>query len=127
MSDERKAFEAALRAENFDSDHYFRRDATLPEDYDDVYIHCRWEGWQLARSAQPSPDAVSSVQDGGMVSVPLMPNDAMQLAGAEAIRIDTTPINKLFMANRAWYAMVDAALASKPSTTIQDKAEGEGA
>lgn len=38
------------------------------------------------------------------------PTDAMQLAGAQAIRFDTTPINKIWTANAVFRAMWDAAM-----------------
>jgi hypothetical protein len=45
----------------------------------------------------------------GSALVPLDPNDAQQKAGAEAVRIDTTLLNKLFTANRVYRAMIAAA------------------
>lgn len=41
--------------------------------------------------------------------VPSEPQDEQQLAGAQAIRFDTTPINKIFTANRVYRDMVAAA------------------
>lgn len=38
--------------------------------------------------------------------VPVEPNDAQQLAGAQAITVETTVLNKIFMANRAYRDMV---------------------
>lgn len=45
----------------------------------------------------------------GYALVPIEPDDEMQLVGAESVRIDTTPINKLFTANRVYKAMIQAA------------------
>lgn len=46
--------------------------------------------------------------------VPVEPNDEQQLAGAQAIRIETTPINKMFTANRVYRDMI-AAIPDQPS------------
>lgn len=48
--------------------------------------------------------------------VPLEPADEQQVAGAQAIRIDTTVLNKMFTANRVYREMV--AIASKPPVSI---------
>jgi hypothetical protein len=40
--------------------------------------------------------------------VPKEPTDAMQLAGAQAIRFDTTPLNKIWTGNAVFRAMVAA-------------------
>lgn len=45
---------------------------------------------------------------------PREPNDAMQLAGAQAIRFDTTVFNKMWTASAVWRAMHDAAAPSAP-------------
>ncbi|MDE1008185.1 MAG: hypothetical protein OSB38_21180 [Paraburkholderia fungorum] len=45
----------------------------------------------------------------GFALVPLEPTDAMQLAGAQAVRMDTTVINKIWTANAVFRAMVAAA------------------
>ncbi|MBX4004566.1 Lar family restriction alleviation protein [Ralstonia pickettii] len=47
----------------------------------------------------------------GYQLVPTEMNDAMQLAGAEAVRVDTTPINKLFIATRVYRAALEVARA----------------
>lgn len=44
----------------------------------------------------------------GHVRVPVEPNDAMQVAGASAIRIETTALNKLWTANAVFRAMLNA-------------------
>ena len=44
----------------------------------------------------------------GHVRVPVEPNDAMQAAGASAIRIETTALNKLWTANAVFRAMLNA-------------------
>jgi len=45
----------------------------------------------------------------GCVAVPLEPSTEQQTAGAQAVRIDTTAINKLFTANRVYRDMIAAA------------------
>jgi hypothetical protein len=55
---------------------------------------------------QPSQAAAIPV---GFVLVPLEPNPAQQAAGAQAVRIDTTVINKMFTANRVYREMLSAA------------------
>lgn len=51
------------------------------------------------------------------VVVPRTATDATQLAGAEAIRIDTTPIYKLWTARKGR----DAMLAAAPAATKEGK------
>jgi hypothetical protein len=58
--------------------------------------------------AAPLPRVAATVPE-GFALVPLKPNDAMQLAGAEAIRMDTTALNKIWTANAVFRAMVEAA------------------
>lgn len=50
-----------------------------------------------------------AAQSKGWQCVPKEMDDAMQLAGAEAVRIDTTAINKLFIATRVYRAALAAA------------------
>jgi regulator of replication initiation timing len=45
----------------------------------------------------------------GFVIVPIEPSTEQQTAGAQAVRIDTTAINKLFTANRVYRDMIAAA------------------
>jgi len=45
----------------------------------------------------------------GYALVPLEPSTEQQTAGAQAVRIDTTAINKLFTANRVYREMIAAA------------------
>ncbi|MFM0058563.1 hypothetical protein PQR64_23355 [Paraburkholderia phytofirmans] len=45
----------------------------------------------------------------GFALVPIKPNDVMQAAGAQAVRIDTTVINRIWTANAVFRAMVSAA------------------
>lgn len=52
--------------------------------------------------------AVTQVPE-GFALVPTKPNDAMQLAGAEAVRVDTTALNRIWTANAVFRAMVAAA------------------
>jgi len=43
------------------------------------------------------------------VVVPLNPDDAMQMAGAQAVRMDTTVLNRIWTANAVFKAMIAAA------------------
>jgi hypothetical protein len=45
----------------------------------------------------------------GYALVPIEPTGLMQAAGADAIRFDTTALNRIHMANRAYKAMLSAA------------------
>ena len=45
----------------------------------------------------------------GFALVPLIPDDAMQAAGAQAVRLDTTALNRIWTANAVFRAMVAAA------------------
>lgn len=53
--------------------------------------------------------AQNKIQREGWQCVPKEMDDAMQLAGAEAVRVDTTAINKLFIATRVYRAALAAA------------------
>ncbi|OEZ80977.1 hypothetical protein JAB6_40120 [Janthinobacterium sp. HH104] len=66
--------------------------------------------WLLA---QPPEAKVSTlaVPDGWKL-VPAEPNDAMQAAGAQAVRIDTTVTNKIWTGNAVFRAMLAAAPAA---------------
>jgi hypothetical protein len=46
------------------------------------------------------------------------PTDEMQVAGADAVRIETTPLNKIFTANRVFKAMLEAAPTPPAQTGI---------
>ncbi|WP_186269983.1 Lar family restriction alleviation protein [Burkholderia gladioli] len=59
------------------------------------------------RRASPAP-AISESEDAALIPMPAKPDDAMQLAGAMAIRFETTPINKIWTANAVYRAMVAA-------------------
>ncbi|MDR8087836.1 Lar family restriction alleviation protein [Burkholderia gladioli] len=59
------------------------------------------------RRASPAP-AISESEDAELIPMPAEPDDAMQLAGAQAIRFETTPINKIWTANAVYRAMVAA-------------------
>ena len=68
----------------------------------------------LEQGAPPSVAAVPqhlAAQDGWKL-VPAEPNDAMQVAGAQAVRIDTTAINKIWTGNAVFRAMLAAAPAA---------------
>jgi hypothetical protein len=57
----------------------------------------------------------------GFALIPLKPDDAMQLAGAQAIRMETTALNKIWTANAVFRAMVNAASsATAPLTSDSD-------
>lgn len=58
-------------------------------------------------AAAPVSHSVA-VPDGWKL-VPAEPNDAMQAAGAQAVRIDTTVINKIWTGNAVFRAMIAAA------------------
>jgi hypothetical protein len=64
-------------------------------------------------SAQPAPMPAA------------LPTDEMQLAGAQAIRFDTTPLNKLWTANAVFKAMMKVAPAALPlpAQQVQNKQE----
>jgi hypothetical protein len=64
-----------------------------------------------ASASSPTPSAQEEAVrvPEGCPLVPLKPNDAMQAAGAQAVRIDTTVLNRMWTANRVFQAMVEAA------------------
>jgi hypothetical protein len=64
-----------------------------------------------ASASSPTPSAQEEAVrvPEGYALVPLKPNDAMQAAGAQAVRIDTTVLNRMWTANRVFQAMVEAA------------------
>ncbi|WP_369064749.1 hypothetical protein [Burkholderia gladioli] len=57
------------------------------------------------RALKAAP-AISESEDAELIPMPAEPDDAMQLAGAQAIRFETTPINKIWTANAVYRAMV---------------------
>jgi len=63
--------------------------------------------WLLAQP--PEVNAPPLTVPHGWKLVPVEPNDAMQAAGAHAIRIDTTAINKIWTGNSVFRAMIAAA------------------
>lgn len=68
----------------------------------------------MNRRSIGAPGQPMAVSDGWKL-VPPEPNDAMQAAGAQAIRIDTTAINKIWTGNAVFRAMIAAAPAA-PAT-----------
>ncbi|MGX5887839.1 hypothetical protein [Burkholderia gladioli] len=64
------------------------------------------DGCQVCRPE--SAPAISESEDAALIPMPAEPDDEMQLAGAMAIRIETTPINKIWTANAVYRAMVAA-------------------
>lgn len=77
-------------------------------------------GWaQMARASiqaellqqfytTPQKPAAAAIPEGWKL-VPIEPNDAMQAAGAQAVRFDTTVINKIWTGNAVYRAMLAAA------------------
>jgi hypothetical protein len=73
-------------------------------------LACMPDAAQLPRVAATVPE--------GYALVPIKPDDAMQTAGAQAVRMDTTVINKIWTANAVFRAMVAAA---SPAADSQDE------
>lgn len=75
------------------------------------------DGWNACRAAMLQAEPVttanklgnSPVIPDGYVMVPKEPTDEMQSAGASAIRIETTALNKLWTGNAVFRAMLAAA------------------
>lgn len=77
-------------------------------------------GWaQMARASiqaellqqfytTPQKPAAAAIPEGWKL-VPIEPNDAMQAAGAQAVRFGTTVINKIWTGNAVYRAMLAAA------------------
>ncbi|HGY1170708.1 TPA: hypothetical protein ACNVBB_000977 [Klebsiella aerogenes] len=83
------------------------------DDYHDGYQ----DGWNACRAAMLQSEPVttanklgnSPVIPDGYVMVPKVPTAEMQSAGASAIRIETTALNKLWTGNAVFRAMLAAA------------------
>jgi hypothetical protein len=60
----------------------------------------------------PQEPAVAAIPEGWKL-VPIEPNDTMQAAGAQAVRFDTTVINKIWTGNAVYRAMLAAAPENK--------------
>lgn len=71
-----------------------------------------YTGDGLAVPGMAAPSAQPSAVPEGWTLVPVEPNDAMQTAGAQAVRIDTTVINKIWTGNAVFRAMIAAAPAA---------------
>lgn len=95
-----------------------------PEDWDDDYRSTwqklqveahnkrQWRKYALElRVLAAAPVQPVAVPDGWKL-VPSEPNDAMQAAGAQAVRIDTTVINKIWTGNAVFRAMIAASPAA---------------
>lgn len=72
-----------------------------------------YTGDGLAVPGMAAPSAQPSAVPEGWKLVPVEPNDAMQAAGAQAVRIDTTAINKIWTGNAVFRAMIAAAPAAR--------------
>lgn len=77
-----------------------------------------YAGDGLAVPGMAAPSAQPAAVPDGWKLVPVEPNDAMQTAGAQAVRIDTTALNKLWTGNAVFRAMLAAAPAAP---AIQDE------
>lgn len=81
----------------------------------DVHIEQKMTDNQVCHSTVNDNPNTSHVAGGSTEQppsakwVPSEPTDAQQEAGAQAVRIDTTLLNKLFTANRVYRAMIAAA------------------
>ena len=71
-----------------------------------------YTGDGLAVPGMAAPSAQPTAVPDGWKLVPVEPNDAMQAAGAQAVRIDTTAINKIWTGNAVFRAMIAAAPAA---------------
>ncbi|QYG08107.1 hypothetical protein [Janthinobacterium sp. PAMC25594] len=71
-----------------------------------------YTGDGLAVLGMAAPTAQPAAVPDGWKLVPAEPNDAMQTAGAQAVRIDTTAINKIWTGNAVFRAMIAAAPAA---------------
>lgn len=83
------------------------------EMYQEYFMRDDWRdnfrsGWEACRAAK-SLHANSPVIPEGYVMVPKEPTAEMQSAGASAIRIETTALNKLWTGNAVFRAMLAAA------------------
>lgn len=67
------------------------------------------ERWNRRATSQQSAQGGEVVAPAGWKLVPFEPMDAQQAAGAQAVRIETTLINKMYTANRVYRDMVAAA------------------
>ncbi|WP_211474810.1 hypothetical protein [Collimonas humicola] len=74
--------------------------------------------WHAALAA-PQQQPVALLD--GWKSVPIEPTDAMQAAGAQSIRVDTTAINKIWTGNKEYRAMVAAAPAPPSAPVLSDE------
>lgn len=72
-----------------------------------------YTGDGLAVPGMAAPSAQPTTVPDGWKLVPVEPNDAMQTAGAQAVRIDTTAINKIWTGNAVFRAMIAAAPAAR--------------
>lgn len=95
-----------------------------PEDWDadyrstwqelqvESYNKRQWRRYALELRALASAPVQPVAVPHGWKIVPAEPSDAMQAAGAQAIRIDTTAINKIWTGNAVFRAMIAAAPAA---------------
>lgn len=108
---ERKLFEESYRRRHGIPDYvrmYRHTEGVRVDEYCSSYQQASWEAWQdRASLAAPQEEPVSVLN--GWKLVPNDPTDAMQMAGAESIRFDTTAINKIWTGNKVYRAMIAAA------------------
>jgi hypothetical protein len=75
------------------------------------------EAWnRRAALAAPQQEPVAFLD--GWKLVPIEPTDAMQAAGAQSIRLDTTAINKIWTGNKVFRAMIEAAPMAPPAAPV---------
>lgn len=91
--------------------------ASVPNRYRNELVIAAWN----TRQPRSAPTSETSVPE-GYALVLIEPNDEMQMAGATAVRFETTAINKIWMANAAYRAMIAAATHQR-----NDEAEGVNA
>ena len=93
-------------ARTFDA--LIRQNVELQRTYDERGKQIERLDIALASAQQAGDGQVAAVPEGWKL-VPLEPDDAQQMAGATGMRVDTTPMNKIFTANRIYRDMIAAA------------------
>lgn len=117
-----------------DADHEFKNfHRLLCERFDYVHDDMDWKRDQvsliewIARRVSGEPEGGAGDMRGDFALVPLKPDDAMQAAGAQAVRMDTTVLNRIWTANAVFKAMVAAAPSqpAAPATAPAALTDGE--